>query len=196
MVFSYTSLIKIGFYQIVIPRMSSLWSNKVCVIQGTRPLGAFCHNYWIAVVYLFFLLNSIPSVENNDDPDQLASGEASWSGSTLFFIHTKIHICFLQTYIILNICRLIYSKTCLKRLLKERPKIGFQDRLSLNAGQKYCRMHQGEHSAKLLTFIKLHFVLKIFVLSIFGWPLKADFTVYYVPFLFLTQYIFYATLCF
>ena len=28
-----------------------------------------------------------------------------------------------------------YSKTCLKRLLKRRPNIGFQDRLSLNAGQ-------------------------------------------------------------
>ena len=39
--------------------------------------------------------------------------------------------------------------------------------LSLNAGQKYCRMLQGEHSAILLTFIKLPFVIKIFVLSIF-----------------------------
>ena len=29
------------------------------------------------------------------------------------------------------------SKTCLKRPLK-KTKIGFQDRLSLNAGQKYC----------------------------------------------------------
>ena len=34
-----------------------------------------------------------------------------------------------------------YSKTCLKQPLK-RPIIGFQDRLSLNAGQKYCRMLQ------------------------------------------------------
>ena len=31
---------------------------------------------------------------------------------------------------------LLYSKTCLKQPLK-RPTIGFQDRLSLNAGQKY-----------------------------------------------------------
>ena len=37
-------------------------------------------------------------------------------------------------------------------------KIGFQDRLSLNAGQKY--------SAILSTFIKPPFVIKIFVLSI------------------------------
>ena len=35
-----------------------------------------------------------------------------------------------------------YSKTCLKRPLKRKPEIGFHDRLSLNAGQKYCRMHQ------------------------------------------------------
>ena len=30
--------------------------------------------------------------------------------------------------------------TCLKRPLKKKIKNGFQDRLSLNAGQKYCRM--------------------------------------------------------
>ena len=45
---------------------------------------------------------------------------------------------------------------------KRRQKIGFQDRLSLNAGQKYCRMLQGQHSAILLTFIKLPFVIKTF----------------------------------
>ena len=39
-------------------------------------------------------------------------------------------------------------------------KIGLQVQLSLNAGQKYCRMLQGEHSAILLTFIKLPFVVK------------------------------------
>ena len=37
-----------------------------------------------------------------------------------------------------------YSKICLKRSLKRTQKIGFHDRLSLNAGQKYCRMLQGE----------------------------------------------------
>ena len=30
----------------------------------------------------------------------------------------------------------MYSKTCLKRPLKKKTKIGFQDRISLNAGQK------------------------------------------------------------
>ena len=71
-----------------------------------------------------------------------------------------------------------YSKTCLKRPLKKKTKIGFQDQLWLNAGQKYCRMLQWEHSAILSTFIKLPFVIKIFVLSIFEWPLKTAFTVF------------------
>ena len=35
-----------------------------------------------------------------------------------------------------------------------------------------------EHSAILSTFIKLPFVNKIFVLSIFEWPLKTGFTVH------------------
>ena len=65
-----------------------------------------------------------------------------------------------------------YSKTCVKRPLSKRLKNGFQDQLSLNAGQKYCRMLQGEHSAILSTFIKLPFVVKIFVLSIFERLLK------------------------
>ena len=61
----------------------------------------------------------------------------------------------------------LYSKTCFKRPHKKKTKIGFQDQLSLNAGQKYCRMLQREHSAIFLTFIKLPFVIKVFVLSIF-----------------------------
>ena len=60
-----------------------------------------------------------------------------------------------------------YSKTCVKWPLSKRLKIGFQDQLSLNADQKYCRMLQGEHSAILWTCIKLPTVNKIFVLSIF-----------------------------
>ena len=48
----------------------------------------------------------------------------------------------------------LYSKTCLKQLLKK------EDHLSLNAGQTYCR-----HSAILSTFIKLTFVIKVSVLS-------------------------------
>ena len=54
---------------------------------------------------------------------------------------------------------------------KRTPKIGFQDQLSPNAGQKYCRMLQWEHSAILSTFIKLPFAIKICILSFFEWPL-------------------------
>ena len=57
-------------------------------------------------------------------------------------------------------------------------QIGFQDQLSLNGGQKYCRMLQGEHSATLSTFIKLPFVIKIIVLSIFEWLFYTGFTVH------------------
>ena len=39
---------------------------------------------------------------------------------------------------------------------------------------------KGEHSAILSTFIKLPFSIKIFVLSIFEWPLESGFTVYVI----------------
>ena len=58
----------------------------------------------------------------------------------------------------------VYSKTFLKWPLSKVPFNGFQD---LIAGQKYCRMLQGEHSAILSTFIKLPFIIKTFVLSFF-----------------------------
>ena len=38
-------------------------------------------------------------------------------------------------------------------------------------------MLQEEHSAILSTFIKLPFVIKIFILSIFEWPFYTGFTV-------------------
>ena len=59
-----------------------------------------------------------------------------------------------------------------------KTKICFQDPLSLNAGQKYCRK-QGEHSAKLSTFIKVPLAIKIYVLSFFKWPFYTGFTVYF-----------------
>ena len=41
-------------------------------------------------------------------------------------------------------------------------------------------MLQGKHSAILSSFIKLQFVIKIFVLSIFEWPFYTGFTVFHV----------------
>ena len=58
----------------------------------------------------------------------------------------------------------------LSDLSKRTPKIGFQYQLWLNEGQKYCRMLPLEHSALCLTSIKVPFVIKIFILSIFEWP--------------------------
>ena len=74
----------------------------------------------------------------------------------VYFTYTQT---FARIYPSMYIGCWLYSKTCLKRPLKK------EDQLLLNAGQKYCRMLQGEHSAILLTFIKLPFVIKIFVLS-------------------------------
>ena len=61
--------------------------------------------------------------------------------------------------------------------VKSVSKNGFQEWLLLNACQKYCRMLPLEHSAILLTCIKLPFVIMIFVLSIFEWPVKTGFSV-------------------
>ena len=81
---------------------------------------------------------------------------------------------------IISLCaRQMFSKTCLTVTLKttenwfSRPK----DQVSLNAGQKYCRVLEGAHSALLSTFNKLQFVIRTYVLSIFDWPLKTGFTV-------------------
>ena len=48
--------------------------------------------------------------------------------------------------------------------LSKRLNIGFQDQFSLNACQNIAEM---EHSAMLSAFIKLPFVMKMFVLYIF-----------------------------
>ena len=42
-------------------------------------------------------------------------------------------------------------------------------------------MLQREHSAILLTFIKVPFVIKTFVLSIFEWPFYADLMYVLIP---------------
>ena len=65
----------------------------------------------------------------------------------------------------------IYSKLCLTYSLIRRPKIVFKT---------YYRLMQvkiiAEHSAIISIFIKLPFVIKMF-LSVFEWLLKTGFTV-------------------
>ena len=53
-----------------------------------------------------------------------------------------------------------YSKTCVKGPSSKRPNIGFQDQLSLNAGQKHCRILSLEHSAKYWPSLSYHLSLK------------------------------------
>ena len=69
-----------------------------------------------------------------------------------------------------------YRKNLCKTATLKISKIGFQDQLSLNAGQKYCRMLQAAF-CNTLTFIKLSFIIKMFVLSIFEWLFYTGFTV-------------------
>ena len=86
----------------------------------------------------------------------LPRGAVGWS-----VLRLSAYPCNTRLYMLL-----VYSKPCLKLLLSKGPKFGFQDLLSLNSSQKYCRMLKGGHSAKFLTFIKLPFAVKIFVSSV------------------------------
>ena len=61
-----------------------------------------------------------------------------------------------------------YSKTCIKRPLKKKNKNWFSRPITAFCRSKVLL----KHSAMILTFIKLQFVFKTFVLSIFERPLK------------------------
>ena len=71
----------------------------------------------------------------------------------------------------------MYSKTCVKRTLSKRPQLVFNANYRLMQVKSIAECSKG-HSAILFTFIKLQFVIKIFELSIFKWPLKTGFTVH------------------
>ena len=66
-----------------------------------------------------------------------------------------------------------YSKNLCKTATLKKTENWISRPIIAYAGQKYCRMLQREHSAIVLTFIKLPIklpiVIKIFVLSIFEW---------------------------
>ena len=65
-----------------------------------------------------------------------------------------------------------YSKTCVKRPLSKRPKIGFQDQLLLNAGQKYCRCSK----ASILQFFRPSLSYHLSLRSMFFLFLSGHFT--------------------
>ena len=59
-----------------------------------------------------------------------------------------------------------YSKTCVKRPLKNRHNKSLNDKWKLNEGRKYRRMQPLEHSAILLTCIKIYPFLVILRVSV------------------------------
>ena len=80
----------------------------------------------------------------------------------------------------LNTFQCIWPQVCLSGHSKRRPKLGFKTEYCLLQVKSIAECSpseysKGDHSAILLTFIKLPFVIKSFVLSIFEWPLKTGF---------------------
>ena len=71
------------------------------------------------------------------------------------------------SYIFPSSLKLNTVKPVLSGHSKRRPKLGFQNQISLNVGQKYCRMLQREHSAILSIFMKIPFVTKIVFFSFY-----------------------------
>ena len=59
----------------------------------------------------------------------------------------------------------IYSKTCVKWPHLKRPKFGFQDQLSLNAGRKHYRMLQVERN--ILQYFRLSLSYQLLLRSLF-----------------------------
>ena len=62
--------------------------------------------------------------------------------------------------LILPITNTHFSKICLKRPLKKGPKVGFQERFSLNAGRNYCRMLSWSILQYSRPALSYHFSLK------------------------------------
>ena len=94
----------------------------------------------------------------------------TWRSPFLFIGCTWSNLSFYGRLIAMTTAYLS-TLSCVKRPLSKRPKIGFQDQLSLNAGQKYCRMLR-EHSAILSTFLSYHLSLR----SLFCLFLNGHFT--------------------
>ena len=77
-------------------------------------------------------------------------------------------------------------KSVLSGHLKRTSKLVFNTHYCLKQVKSIAECSKMDHSAILLIFIKLPFVIKIFVLSIFEWSLKTSFTVF--PFLVATGF--------
>ena len=93
----------------------------------------------------------------------LQNKHTTFTPVTLFYFTLHVNIVTLVN---------VYSKTCLKRPLKKKTKIGFQDPLSLDTGQKYCRML---HKSILQYFrfsLNFHLTLKPLLCLFFSGSLR------------------------
>ena len=93
--------------------------------------------------------------KHNIDPEQ--TPYPVWPVSSLFVVQNEIEI--------------KISKTCVERPLSKRPKMCLQYQLSLNAGQKYCRMIPFRPS------LSCHLSLRSLFCLIFEWPFYTGLTV-------------------
>ena len=116
------------------------------------------------------LLNSLNERSSN------ARNMSKWKLFDLHFKNSTLQVLCSESGEI-NICKLVYSKTCVKGPLSKWPKMVFKTNNHLMKVKRIAECSPFEHSAILLTFIKLPFVIKIFVLSIFEWLFYTGFTV-------------------
>ena len=150
--------------------MSSLFAKvPVAVSRMERVKDTYCA-VWFFCVHSAFNKRKQPYVYDKPLLNAMASCHKPCQETNSFCcilqVGTKMKSCYMYAQ---------YSQTCVKWSPSERHKIGFQDQLSLNEGQKPPL----EHSDILSTFIKLPFVIKSFVCLFFAWPFYTGFTVYY-----------------
>ena len=80
----------------------------------------------------------------------------------------------------LSILSSFTENLCKTATLKKDQKLVFKTNyrlMQVKSIAECSKMLQGEHSAIVSTFIKLPYVIKIFVESIFEWPFNTGFTV-------------------
>ena len=140
----------------------------ICKCLSTRsevgPLSSFC-------IHCLTLISCLQNMQNTFNKANLKNNFVSpyptlftgmgWSFKQLFFFTSQIRYPFFL---------IVYSKTCLKRPLSKRQKNclfylqNYQDRLSHNAGQKYCRMLPGS----ILQYFRPAFSAHLLCISLSG----------------------------
>ena len=123
---------------------------------------------WSTTVPNFMLVSGIAQSGQNLALSRLATWKQCFGG-VKFILTIFVEGCqwnILKTSVWLKFVIGVGSKTCVKRPLSKRQKIGFQDQLWLNAGQKYCRMLQAEHSAIPIPIFIQHKTLHIMFIAL------------------------------